>query len=160
MAVDYFLKIDGIKGESKDAKHRNEIELLSWSWGESNAGTTFPLGGSGGGSGKVSVQDINFHHKIDKATPLLLKQAAGGTHIKKVELYVRQSAGKKTQPDYLTYTLTDCLVSSISHGGSGESLPTESISLNFTKLEMSYRLGSATYDGDLVVPPGDPAGSA
>ena len=57
MSVDYFLKIDGISGESVDAKHKDEIQLEAFSWGETNAA---PAGGGGGGAGKVHVQDYNF----------------------------------------------------------------------------------------------------
>ena len=79
MAVDIFLKLDPIKGESLDDKHKDEIDILSWSFGESQSGTFHS--GSGGGAGKVSVQDLHFTHFVDKATPELFKVCANGKHI-------------------------------------------------------------------------------
>ena len=67
--VDYSLKFKGIEGEATDHAHKGEIELLDWSWGETNAGTHG--NGSGGGAGKVSMQDFHFVAKVSKASPAL-----------------------------------------------------------------------------------------
>ena len=67
MASDIFAKIGDIKGESLDSKHKDEVEVLSWSWGVSQSGTTRP--GGGAGAGKASFNDFNFTHRIDKASP-------------------------------------------------------------------------------------------
>jgi len=135
MATDYFLKLDGIEGESAQKGHENQIDLLSWSWGESNSGSSSDGGGSG--SGKVNMQDISFAMKINKASPNLFKACASGSHIKEGTLTCRR-AGKEPRP-YLTIKFTDCLVSSFQTGGSqGDEVPTDSISLNFSKIEYSY----------------------
>ncbi len=137
MAVDYFLKIDGIEGESTDSKHRNEIDLYSWSWGAAQTGT-FAVGG-GGGAGKVSVQDFHFVKKMDKASPKLLLACATGEHIKTAVLTCRK-AGKEQQ-EFLKIKLSDVLVSSYQTSGSeaSDALPMEDISLNFAKIECEYR---------------------
>lgn len=135
MATDYFLKLDGIEGESSQKGHENQIDLLSWSWGESNSGSSAAGGGSG--SGKVSMQDFNFAMKINKSSPLLFKACANGAHIKEGTLTCRR-AGKEPRP-YLTIKFTDCLVSSFQTGGSqGDEVPTDSISINFSKIDYSY----------------------
>jgi type VI secretion system secreted protein Hcp len=135
MATDYFLKLDGIEGESSQKGHENQIDLLSWSWSESNSGSSAEGGGSG--SGKVNMSDFSFAMKINKASPHLFKHCASGTHIKEGTLTCRR-AGKEPRP-YLTIKFTDCLVSSFSTGGSqGDEVPTDSISLNFSKIEYSY----------------------
>ena len=135
MAVDYFLKIKDIEGESEDAKHKGEIELESWSWGESNAGSF--SGGSGGGAGKVAMQDFSFSMSVNKASPKLLLACAQGTHIPDALLTCRK-AGKEQQ-EYLKIKFTDLLVSSYQTGGSsGAVVPIESISFNFTKIEYEY----------------------
>jgi len=135
-AVDYFLKIDGIPGESTDAKHKNEIDLESWSWGESQSGSH--SGGGGGGAGKVVMQDFCFVMKANKASPKLLLNCANGTHIKEALLTCRK-AGKEQQ-EYLTIKFTDLLVSSFQTGGSsGSVIPTDQISLNFSKIEYTYK---------------------
>jgi type VI secretion system secreted protein Hcp len=134
MAVDFFLKIDGIEGESKDSKHTNEIDVLSWSFGATQAGS-MSFGG-GGGSGKVSMQDFTFTMRMCKATPKLLQHCASGKHITSALLTARK-AGEQQQ-EYMKIKFTDLLVSSYQTGGGGEE-PLESISLNFAKIEFEYR---------------------
>ncbi len=136
-AVDFFLKLEGIDGESQDSKHKNEIDVESWSWGESQAGSH--SGGGGGGAGKVSMQDFHFVMKVNKSSPKLLLACATGEHIKKATLVCRK-AGKEQQ-EYLKITLSDLLVSSFQTGGSEGSgvLPMDQISLNYTKIEYEYK---------------------
>ncbi len=146
MAVDYFLKIKGIEGESFDAKHKNEIDVLSWSWGETQSGT-HAVGG-GGGAGKVNMQDFSFVMKVNKASPKLMLACANGEHIPEATLVCRK-AGKEQQ-EFLTIKLSDCLVSSFQTGGSaGADFETESVSLNFAKIQYEYRAQKAdgTLDG-------------
>jgi type VI secretion system secreted protein Hcp len=137
-AVDYFLKLDGIDGESTDAKHPKTIELESWSWGETNAGS-FASGTGGGGSGRVAMQDFHFVMKVNKASPALFVKCAIGEHIKSANFYARKAGGE--QLDFLEITFSDLLVSSYQTGGSSGSdiLPQEQISLNFSKIQMDYR---------------------
>ena len=135
-AVDYFLKIDGIDGESQDDKHKGEIDLASFSWGESNTGTH--AAGGGGGAGKVSMQDFHFVMHVNKASPKLLLACANGEHIKKAILTCRKAG--KDQQEYLKMTFSDVLVSSFQTGGSaGDIVPTDQISLNFAKVEYEYK---------------------
>ena len=147
-AVDYFLKIEGIEGESGDKKHKNEIDLESWSWGESQSGTSGS--GGGGGAGKVVMQDFHFVMKINKASPKLLLACANGEAFKKAVLICRK-AGKEQQ-EFLKYTFSDLLISSYQTGGSGGSdiVPTDQISFNFAKIEMEYKPQKA--DGSLDSP--------
>jgi type VI secretion system secreted protein Hcp len=135
--VDYFLKIEGIDGESTDSKHKGEIELESWSWGATNAGSHGS--GGGGGAGKVAMQDFHFVMKHNKASPKLMLACATGEHLKKAVLVCRK-AGKEQQ-EFLKVTLTDCLVSSYQTGGSAHSdvIPTDQVSMNFAKIEKEYK---------------------
>ncbi len=146
MAVaDYFLKIDGIEGESQDAKHKSEIEIMSWSWGANQSGS-FASGG-GGGAGKVSMHDFSFQKVIDKASPKLMLACAGGDHIKQAILTCRKAG--KDQQEYLVVKFSDILVSSYQTGGHGEGdvRPLDSIALNFAKIEFDYKEQKA--DGSL-----------
>jgi type VI secretion system secreted protein Hcp len=146
-AVDYFLKIDGIDGESQDQKHKNEIDLLSWSWGESNSGSS--AFGGGGGAGKVSMQDFHFTMNTNKASPSLFLACATGSAIKSGILTCRKAG--KTQQEYLKITFSDLLISSYQLGGSsGEVVPVEQISFNFSKIEHSY--AAQKPDGSLEAP--------
>ena len=146
-AVDYFLKLDGIKGESQDARHKDEIDLESWSWGESQTGTQ--SSGGGGGAGKVAMQDFQFVMKVNTASPKLLKACATGQHIKTAQLTCRKAG--KDQQEFLKIILTDVLVSSFHTGGAGSGglLPTDSIALNYAKIEYEYKQQKAdgTLDG-------------
>lgn len=144
-AVDYFLKIEGIPGESQDSKHKGEIDIESFSWGASQSGAH--AAGGGGGAGKVSFQDFHFVMKINKASPKLMLACANGEHIKKAVLVCRK-AGKEQQ-EFMTVTMSDLLVSSFQTGGSGHGdiLPTDQISLNFAKIEFEYKEQKA--DGTL-----------
>jgi len=146
-AVDYFLKIDGIKGESLDDKHKDEIQLESWSWGETNAGSH--AAGGGGGAGKVVMQDFHFTMQINKATPELMLACATGKHIKEALLTCRKAGTE--QQEFLKIKFSDMLVSSYQTGGSGGGgvVPTEQISLNFSKIEYEYKPQKAdgTLDG-------------
>jgi type VI secretion system secreted protein Hcp len=146
--VDYFLKIEGIPGESGDSKHKNEIELESWSWGETQSGSMSH--GAGGGAGKVQMQDFHFSMKVNKASPLLMLNCAQGAHIKSAILTCRK-AGKEQQ-EFLKVTFSDLLVSSYQTGGSahGDIVPVDQISLNFSKIEFDYK--AQKVDGSLDSP--------
>jgi len=137
MAVDMFLELDGIKGESVDSKHKEKIDILAWSWGLSNSGTFHS--GSGGGSGKANFQDISITKYIDKASCDLMYHCASGKHIAKGSLIVRKAGDKPLE--YLVFKFDKLLVSSVSVGGSGgEERLTENISLNFAKVEVAYKI--------------------
>jgi type VI secretion system secreted protein Hcp len=147
-AVDYFLKIEGIPGESADAKHKSEIDIESWSWGENNSGNM--AHGGGGGAGKVSMQDFNFVMRENKASPLLMLACAQGQHIKSAQLTCRKAG--TDQQEFLTIKFTDLLVSSFQTGGSahGDVVPVDQISLNFSRIEYEYKPQKA--DGTLDSP--------
>lgn len=164
---DAFLKIEGIKGESADSKHKGEIDIMSFSWGMSQTGVSAT--GGGGGAGKVHVHDISFVKKTDASSPLLFLNCANGAHIKEATFVVRKAGG--TQLEYLKIKLSDVLVSSYKPqagkaflrfkfdtvfttkidasprdegpeenvAGSTDQLPLEYFSLNFSKVEFSYQ---------------------
>jgi type VI secretion system secreted protein Hcp len=145
MAVDYFIKFDGIKGESADVKHKDEIDVESWSFGETHPGSA-GAGGGGGGAGKVSVQDFHFVMRMSRASTGLMKACATGQHIKLATLTARKAG--KGQQDYLTFKFHDVLVSSFQTGGSeGADVPTDQVSFNFAKFEVQYKPEKA--DGSL-----------
>ncbi|MBV5311253.1 Hcp family type VI secretion system effector [Chromatium okenii] len=145
MAFDMLLKIEGIAGESKITGFVDQIDVLAWSWGESNSGS-FHTGG-GGGAGKVNVQDLSFTKWVDIASPLLLLYCASGQHIPSAILTIRKSGGKvgKDAIPYLIITMKELLVTSVSTGGSGgEDRLTENVTFNFAKVEFKYTPQDAT----------------
>jgi len=133
MAVDMFLKIDGIPGGSADSKHKDEIEVMSYSWGLTQTGTM--AFGGGGGAGKVQFQDFHFAQEVGKASPLLFKSCASGQHIKVATLTVRKAG--ESQQEFLQIKLNDVLISSYSSSGAsgGDAVPVDQFSINFAKIE-------------------------
>jgi type VI secretion system secreted protein Hcp len=143
-AFDYFLRVDGIQGESADAKHKGEIDVLSWSWGETQP--TPPGPGGGGGAGKVEMSDLTIVTRVSKASPHLLLACASGKHMKSAVLTGRKAG--KGQQEFLTFSLSDILVSSYQTGASASvEPPTDSVSLNFAKIQVEYKEQKA--DGSL-----------
>jgi type VI secretion system secreted protein Hcp len=136
MAVDMFLKLGDVKGESKDKTHKDEIDVLAWSWGASNSGS-FHMGG-GGGAGKVNVQDLSFTKYIDLASTDIFLATCSGKHFPEATLIVRKAG--ETPLEYLTVTMQDVLITSYSTGGSGgEDRLTENVTLNFSKVKLTYK---------------------
>lgn len=135
MAVDMFLDLKDVEGEAKDKAHKNEIDVLAWSWGVSQSGS-FHVGG-GGGAGKASFQDISVTKWIDKSSSSLMLICASGEHIPSGTLTVRK-AGKKPL-EYLIMKMEKIMITSISTGGSGgEDRLTENVTLNFAKINFKY----------------------
>lgn len=136
-AVDYFLKIDGIEGESTDDKHKNEIDVESFSFGATQGAVGAFAGGHG--AGKVSMQDFHFVMRVNKSTPKLMQHCATGQHVKEATLTCRRAG--KDQQEYLKVKLSDFIVSSYQTGGSrGDGvIPVDQISLNFSKIEFEYK---------------------
>jgi len=141
MAIEYFLKLDGITGESASSKHSGEIEVLSWSWGASNPTSHH---GTGLSAGKVSLSDLTISKPVDKASAKLLELCCTGKHITNGTLSCSKSTGDKNPGDYLTIKLDEIHISSFQTGGSsGDAVGSESISLAFVKFEYDYKVQDA-----------------
>src|SRR4249920_1771594 len=144
MASDIFAKIGDIKGESLDSKHKDEVEVLSWSWGVQQSGSM--AHGGGGGEGKASFNDFNFTHHVDKASPVLLTACATGKHIKDATITVRKAG--KGQQEFLIIKMSDVIVTSVNPSGSGDAAATaESVALQYAKVNLEYKPTKA--DGSL-----------
>jgi type VI secretion system secreted protein Hcp len=132
-AFAYFLELDGIVGESKDARHPGEIELLSFSWGEIEA---VAAAGGGGGAGKVQLEDLHVVMKESKASPPLFLSCASGRHFKQAVLTGRTPGNVPLE--FLVIKLTDVVVSSYRTGGGTAAFPDDQVSLNFAKIEFTF----------------------
>ena len=149
MAIDMFMKIGDIKGESKDKKHAKEIDVLAWSWGVSNSGNA-QVGG-GAGAGKVNVQDLSFTKYIDSATCPLLLAASNGKHYPQALLTVRKAG--ENAVEYVKIKMEEVLITSLSTGGSGgEDRLTENVSLNFAKVSVDYTPQKDDGSADTTIP--------
>lgn len=136
-AVDYFLKIEGIQGESTSQKHKNEIEVLSWSWGETQTGVQ--AGSGGAGAGKVQISPLHVVAHTSLASPKLFLACASGQHFQKAVLTAARQAKGKAQ-DYLIWTFSDVLVTSFQIGAENQdALPVDAFELSFDKIEVEYK---------------------
>jgi type VI secretion system secreted protein Hcp len=132
MALDMFLKLAGIDGESSDVKHKGEIDILSWSWGLSEPA---PPSGGGGGAGRVMIENLSIQKLVDLASPLLLLSSAQNKHIPNGTLTTRRGSGS----EFLVIKMTDVTVTSVQVAASPSAdRPTEHISLAFGKIEFDY----------------------
>src|SRR3954468_479233 len=149
MAVDMFLQLDGIKGESQDPKHKDEIHIESFSWGMSQTGAHAT--GGGGGAGKVSVHDISITKYVDKASATLMLDCCAGKHIPNGLITVRKAGDKPLE--YLKIKLVDILVTAVQHAGHGGDLLHENVTINFAKFHVDYQEqkpdGSGQAGGDM-----------
>ena len=153
MPFDAFLKIDTVKGESADAKHKGEIDILNFHWGLTNA-ASIGSATSGAGSGKVKFNEFTIIKQTDAATPALFKACATGAHFPNATLVIRKAGG--TQLEYLTMKFSTVFVVGIkSRGpdspllpGAGKlkdatqgdnQLPTEEITFVYGKLQVQYQ---------------------
>jgi len=149
MADDMFLELDSIDGESKDSQFQGKIDIYGFGFGLSNMGS----GGYGGGSGvgKANINDISVHKKVDKASADLIKTCYNGKHIATGKIHIRKSGGDSPL-EYLTYELTEVFVTSVNQSDSaGADVAQESITLNFSKIKMTYKMQSAE-GGDEATP--------
>ena len=154
---DIFLKIDGLKGESVDDGHKDEIDVLDWTWGLEQTGTAHV--GMGSGAGKVKVKNLAVTKHVDKATPELFKACCNGKVFKEATLIVRKAGEKPLE--YLKIKMSDVLISKMDTGskmdagGSGNAdLLTEDVSLNFAKVEVEYTPQKPDGSGDAAVTTG------
>jgi len=143
MASDIFAKLGDIKGESIDDKHKDEIEVLSFSWGVANPGSM--IAGGGGGAGKATFQDLTIVHHIDKASPLLMKACATGAHLKEATITHRKAG--RAQQEFLIIKMNDVIVTSVIHSGTTDQPASESVSLAFAKVDLQYKANK--HDGSL-----------
>lgn len=151
MAVDYFLKLEGIEGEAEEKHHTNQIQILSWSWGGTQVSSVAGTGGSG--AGKVSLSDFSIMTYFDKSTPKFFKNLCKGTHIKTGELDAMK-AGEEGKP-YLKVNFKELFVTSLQISGSSE-IPSVSISFTYNEIKIDYykqnesgqltTTGAVTYD--------------
>ena len=142
MAADIFAKIGDIKGESADDKHKDEIEVLSFSWGVTSLSTP---GGPGTAASRPTFHDLSITHTIDKASPLLLKACATGMHMKEATITHRKAG--KGQQEFLIIKMNDVIITGVQHGGAGGPTSSETVNLTFAKVDLEYRPQKA--DGSL-----------
>lgn len=135
MAVDMFLRIDSLEGESEDSKHKGEIQITGFAWEAAQTGTSGVGGGSG--TGKVEHQDIVINKYVDRSSPVLYKLTCQGQHIASADLTVRKAGGEALE--YLIIHLEDILITSFVLGGDPKNDQVlETLRINFTRAAITY----------------------
>ncbi len=151
MAVDMFLVIPDVKGETEDAVYKKEkgIDILAWSWGMSQSGSFHA--GSGGGAGKANFQDISITKWVDSSSANLMLYCSQGEHYNEAKLIVRKAGGKKPL-EYIKIHMKKVMVTSVSTGGSGgEDQLTENVTLNFAQVKYEYTKQKADGTGEATM---------
>jgi type VI secretion system secreted protein Hcp len=153
MAVDFFLKLDGINGEATDSNHKNEIGILSWSWGASQVSSVSQTAGSA--TGKASLADLHIVKNYDAASVPLFKSLLAGAHIANGVLTANKAGSADGGKPFLQVTLKELFVTSVQSSGSSE-VPTESVSFSYASVKVEYSkqndqgvltaAGSVSYD--------------
>jgi type VI secretion system secreted protein Hcp len=133
MAVDYFLKLDGIDGESSDSNHKNEIQIMSFSWGASQVTSVAGTGGSG--AGKADLSDFSIMTYFDKATPKFFKSIGAGTHVKSGTMTANKAGG--AGKPFLKIDFKELFVTSLQVSGSSE-IPSVSVSFSYNEIKIDY----------------------
>jgi type VI secretion system secreted protein Hcp len=148
MAVDMFMKIDDIKGESADSKHKGEIDVYSWSWGATQTGSSQSTGGSG--TGKANVSDLSFTTRLESSHAPLLGLLCKGKPFKQALLTLRKAGDKPLE--YLKITMSNGIISSIQlGGGSGDEIQTATVTLNFGQVKFDYTPQAADGSGGATI---------
>lgn len=142
-AVDIFLKLDGIPGESTDFAHKGEIQLESFSWGETN--TVSRLGTGGATAGRVSMQDFHFTSRVSKASPKLMLACASGQRIATGQVTLRKGTPQEENVfEFLFYKFTNVIITSVQDAGDTSAIPLESVSFAFQKIQVEFKQQTTT----------------
>ena len=138
MAVDYFLTMTGVQGESQNESFTNQIQLLSWSWGASNMSSV--SGTSGSGAGKVDLSDFSCMTNFDKSTPTFFKNITKGTHVATGTLSALKAGGGNTP--YLKVNFTEIFITGLQMSASSEA-PSVSVSFTYAQIQIDYSVQDA-----------------
>jgi len=147
-AIDVFLKIEGIPGESTDDAHKDEIDVLAWSWQMSATGASHS--GGGGGAGRAIVRPLIVTKWVDKASPLIFLALLNGSHVPEATLVFRKAGGQPLE--YLKIKMYNVQFVNISpDGSSGADRLTESVALSFSRVCYEYTPQKADGSADATI---------
>jgi len=137
MSFDSFVKISGIEGESTDSKHSGWIETISFSAGASQKISTTASSAGGATAERADIKPFTFTKQADSSSPKLFQACAAGTHFDKITIALHRSAGDD-KVKFMEYELANCIICDVSTNGGSQEFPSESISINFGKIIISY----------------------
>jgi type VI secretion system Hcp family effector len=137
MSFDSFVKINGIEGESTDSKHSGWIEAIQFNNGVSQMVSTTASSAGGAGAERADVRPFTFLKQVDSSSPKLFQACAAGTHFDKITIAIYRAGGDE-KVKFMEYELSNCIICDVSTNGGGKGFPTESISINFGKIFITY----------------------
>lgn len=139
MAIDVYLQIDGIKGESQDAAHQGWIEVVQAQWG-----VTQPILNSSGSStggrttGRSEYRTLSLAKLADLASPMLMQHCSNGKTIPKAKLEMMRADGDGNRVKYYEVELENVLIANMEQMVAEGSILRDHISLHFTKVKWKY----------------------
>jgi type VI secretion system secreted protein Hcp len=137
MALDAFVKVDGIEGESTDDKHQGWIEIQSFGAGHAQRISKTASSAGGATAERADFHDFVFEKLLDKATPKLALACPAGTHIDSIRVDLCRAGTEKVK--YMEFIMTNCIISSYEvTGDSEDSFPLETIGINYGKMQWVY----------------------
>ena len=137
MSFDAFVKIDGIEGESTDKKHTGWIEAINFSSGVSQKVSSTASSVGGATAERADIKPFTFIKLVDSSSPKLFQDCAAGTHFNKIIIALHRSGGDE-KVKFMEYELSDCIICDVSIDGGSVDFPSESISINFGKIRVTY----------------------
>jgi type VI secretion system secreted protein Hcp len=138
MAADYYLQIDGIKGESADSKHTARIECTSVNWSITQPKSATASTGGGHTAERAELSEISISKLVDLASPILAQTCACGKTIPKVKIEMQRADGNGEPIKYFEVELENVLISHIAPSFNGGGFPTESLGLKFGRIRWKY----------------------
>lgn len=141
MATNIFLTFEGeedLKGDSSDEGHKDQIEVLGWSHGFSQATSPVRSAAGSGTIERANHSDLTFTKYTDKSSPGLIKGCWSGKHFAKVLIKQYRAGGVGEVVDFINIEMTDVVISNFSISAGAGDLPVENISLAYGKVIYTY----------------------
>ena len=138
MAIDVYLQIDGIKGESQDDRHKDWIECTSVTWGVSQPRSATASTGGGHTAERCEHQEIALTKLADLASPILLQTCSAGKTIPKAKLEFMRADGQGERIKYFEIELENVLIGGVQPSVAEGSIIHEAVGLKFSKIKWKY----------------------
>lgn len=138
MAIDVYLQIDGIKGESMDDKHKDWIECTAVKWGVSQPRSATASTGGGHTAERCEHQEITLTKLADLSSPILLQTCSAGKTIPKAKLEFMRADGQGDRIKYFEIELENVLIGGINPSVEEGTIISEAVGLKFSKVKWKY----------------------
>lgn len=138
MAIDVYLQIDGIQGESTDAGHLGWIEVTAAYWGVTQPRSATASTGGGHTAERCEHRTLALTKLVDMASPLLLQNCSAGRTIPKAKLEFMRADGHGTPVRYYEVEMENVIIANVYQAVSEGNILHDSIGLSFSKVKWKY----------------------